>query len=105
MLRRVIVENGLVEGLPAADPRITSLEGIPFAAPRSAKTAEMEFDGNPNGKDDDGSDTPLWKPFTKDAPNRKCFNDRVYLENKCPRRSDGVSDPTTLEDTKLKGYV
>ena len=33
MLRRVAVENGIVEGLPAADPRITSFKGIPFAAP------------------------------------------------------------------------
>ncbi|MBO1005792.1 carboxylesterase/lipase family protein [Pseudogracilibacillus auburnensis] len=33
MLREVIVENGIVQGLPAADPRITSFKGIPFAAP------------------------------------------------------------------------
>ncbi|WP_270165916.1 carboxylesterase/lipase family protein [Paenibacillus sp. SYP-B4298] len=33
MLRSVIVENGIVQGLPAADPRITSYKGIPFAAP------------------------------------------------------------------------
>lgn len=33
MLRKVTVENGIVEGLPAADPRITSFKGIPFAAP------------------------------------------------------------------------
>jgi len=33
MLRRVKIENGIVEGLPAADPRITSFKGIPFAAP------------------------------------------------------------------------
>lgn len=33
MLRRVTVENGIVQGLPAADPRITSFKGIPFAAP------------------------------------------------------------------------
>jgi len=33
MLRVVKVENGWVEGLPAADPRITSFKGIPFAAP------------------------------------------------------------------------
>ncbi len=32
MLRKVKVENGLVQGLPAADPRITSFKGIPFAA-------------------------------------------------------------------------
>lgn len=33
MLRLVTVENGQVEGLPAADPRITSFKGVPFAAP------------------------------------------------------------------------
>ncbi len=33
MLRTVKVENGTIEGLPAADPRITSFKGIPFAAP------------------------------------------------------------------------
>ena len=33
MIRRVKVENGWVCGLPAADPRITSYKGIPFAAP------------------------------------------------------------------------
>lgn len=33
MIRVVNVENGLVQGLPAADPRITSFKGIPFAAP------------------------------------------------------------------------
>jgi len=33
MLRVTRVENGIVQGLPAADPRITSFKGIPFAAP------------------------------------------------------------------------
>lgn len=33
MLRRVITENGMIEGIPAADPRITAYKGIPFAAP------------------------------------------------------------------------
>ncbi len=33
MLRVVKVENGIVQGLSAADPRITSFKGIPFAAP------------------------------------------------------------------------
>ena len=33
MLRQVVTENGIVRGLPAADPRITSFKGIPFAAP------------------------------------------------------------------------
>lgn len=33
MIRIAKTENGLVRGLPAADPRITSFKGIPFAAP------------------------------------------------------------------------
>ena len=33
MIRRVRTENGWVRGLPAADPRITSYKGIPYAAP------------------------------------------------------------------------
>jgi len=33
LLRTVKVENGIVQGLPAADPRFTSFKGIPFAAP------------------------------------------------------------------------
>jgi len=37
MLRKVTVENGIVEGLPAADPRITAFKGIPFAAPPVGK--------------------------------------------------------------------
>ncbi|HOB92350.1 MAG: carboxylesterase family protein [Bacillota bacterium] len=37
MLREVRVENGIVRGLPAADPRITSFKGIPFAAPPVGK--------------------------------------------------------------------
>ncbi len=32
-LRETRTENGLVRGIPAADPRITSFKGIPFAAP------------------------------------------------------------------------
>ena len=33
MIRIADTENGKVRGLPAADPRITSFKGIPFAAP------------------------------------------------------------------------
>ena len=33
MLRVTNTENGKVRGLPAADPRITSFKGVPFAAP------------------------------------------------------------------------
>lgn len=30
MLREVKVKNGIVQGLPAANPRITSFKGIPM---------------------------------------------------------------------------
>lgn len=33
MLRKVTVETGIVQGIPAADPHITVFKGIPFAAP------------------------------------------------------------------------
>lgn len=37
MLREVQTKNGTVRGLPAADPRITSFKGIPFAMPPVGK--------------------------------------------------------------------
>nr|WP_024838796.1 carboxylesterase family protein [Clostridium sp. 12(A)] len=37
MIRAVTTENGRIRGLPAADPRITSFKGIPFAAPPIGK--------------------------------------------------------------------
>lgn len=33
MIRTVETKLGKIEGLPAADPRITSFKGIPFAKP------------------------------------------------------------------------
>ena len=33
MLRKVLTESGWVQGIPAADPRVTAFKGIPFAAP------------------------------------------------------------------------
>jgi para-nitrobenzyl esterase len=42
--------------------------------------------GDPNGKDADGSDMPLWKPFTDDEPNRMCFYDQINPSNKGPDR-------------------
>ena len=33
MLRKVQVENGILQGIPSADPRVTVYKGVPFAAP------------------------------------------------------------------------
>lgn len=51
--------------------------------------------GNPNGKDADGSDMPLWKPFREDDPNRMWFGDKAYLSCK---------DPCDLMEFLLKEY-
>ena len=40
--------------------------------------------GDPNGRDADGSDMPLGKPFTQEDPHRMFFRDRVYSSNKGP---------------------
>ena len=37
MLRVVKVEQGVLQGIPAADPRITVFKGVPFAAPPVGK--------------------------------------------------------------------
>jgi carboxylesterase type B len=98
VLRRVMVENGLVEGLPAADPRITSFKGIPFAAP---PVGENRWRAPQPAKNWDGilyaykfapismqhipgEDLLLWKPFTEHDPTRMCFFDRIYLDKKGP---------------------
>ena len=51
MLREVRVENGLVRGLPAADPRITAFKGIPFAAP---PIGDLRWKAPERAKDWDG---------------------------------------------------
>ena len=37
MLRKVTVETGILEGIPASDPRVTAFKGVPFAAPPVGK--------------------------------------------------------------------
>ena len=41
MFRITKTEQGIVEGLPAADPRITVFKGIPFAAPQVGKLLRL----------------------------------------------------------------
>ncbi|NLO48300.1 MAG: carboxylesterase family protein, partial [Clostridiales bacterium] len=37
MLRKTLTESGWVQGIPAADPRVTAFKGIPFAAPATGE--------------------------------------------------------------------
>jgi para-nitrobenzyl esterase len=99
VLRRVIVENGLVEGLPAADPRITSFKGIPFAAPPvgenrwrapqpaknwdgilyAYKFAPISMQPMP-GEDPENIHSREWN----EDPDRMCFYDQAHSSNKGP---------------------
>ncbi len=40
--------------------------------------------GDPNGKDADGEDMPIWKPYTDETPCRMIFGDTAYTEEKGP---------------------
>ena len=51
MLRVTKTENGMVRGIPAADPRITAFKGIPFAAP---PVGELRWKGPRPAKDWEG---------------------------------------------------
>jgi len=70
MLRQVKVENGIVRGLPAADPRITAFKGIPFAAP---PVGENRWRAPQPAKDWDG----VLKAYTLVLP--QCSLSRAWI--------------------------
>ena len=49
MLKTVKTENGYVRGIPAADPRVISFKGIPFAAPPVEGAAACQRLGRSQG--------------------------------------------------------
>ena len=50
-LREVKTENGWVQGIPAADPRITAFKGVPFAKP---PVGELRWRAPQSAEDWDG---------------------------------------------------
>ncbi|HKM17566.1 MAG TPA: carboxylesterase family protein, partial [Limnochordia bacterium] len=111
MLREVRVENGVVRGLPAADPRITSFKGIPFAAP---PVGENRWRAPQPAKDWDGVlDAYTWAPIAMQA--RPGVNkDDIYarewhVDPDIPMSEDclylNVWTPAKSPDEKLPVFV
>ncbi len=108
MLRKVKTENGWLQGIPAADPRITAFKGIPFAkapvgdlrwkAPQAAENWE--------GVRDASRFAPIsvqWTPGGGDPED--LYNKEWHVDPKTPMSEDclylNVWTPARSEDEKL----
>lgn len=111
MLRTVKIENGLVQGLPAADPRITSFKGIPFAAP---PVGENRWRAPQKVKDWDGvlkafefAPTSMQAPTVIDVNN--IYTREWSVDPDLPMDEDclylNVWTPACSTDEKLPVYV
>ena len=111
MIRIAKTENGLVRGLPAADPLITSFKGIPFAAPpvgenrwRAPQAAE-----NWEGVRDCYAFAPIamQNPLTGDP--RNPYNKEFYVDTEVPMSEDclylNVWTPADSTEEKLPVLV
>lgn len=108
MLRVVKVENGLVQGLPAADPRITSFKGIPFAAP---PTGENRWRAPQPAKDWEGVYKAFeFAPMSMQARDKTSIYSREWhVDHEFPMSEDclhlNVWTPATRADEKLPVFV
>jgi len=111
MLRVVRVENGVIQGLSAADPRITSFKGIPFAAPpvgqnrwRAPQPAE-NWDGTL--KAFDFAPTSMQAPTVIDE--RNIYSREWAVDPDLPMSEDclylNVWTPAKSADEKLPVFV
>ena len=91
MLRKVKTKNGWVEGIPAADPRITAFKGIPFAAP---PVGELRWRAPQPVKDWEGilkCDTfgPLaMQGVPGEGDPEQLYNKEWHVDNKIPMSED-----------------
>lgn len=108
MLRIVRVENGLVQGLPAADPRITSFKGIPFAAP---PTGENRWRAPQPAKDWEGVYKAYeFGPMSMQARDKTSMYSREWhVDHEQPMSEDclylNVWTPANSADEKLPVFV
>jgi|LSQX01.1.fsa_nt_gb para-nitrobenzyl esterase len=110
-LREVKVENGLVRGLPAADPRITAYKGIPFAAP---PVGELRWRAPQPAKDWDGVlEAYHFAPIAmQDTPGRNpnsIYTKEWHVDQNVPMSEDclylNVWTPAKSVDEKLPVMV
>lgn len=111
MLREVRVENGVVRGLPAADPRITSFKGIPFAAP---PVGENRWRAPQPAHDWDGVlEAYTWAPIAMQArpgvSKEDIYAREWHVDPDVPMSEDclylNVWTPAKSPDEKLPVYV
>ena len=111
MLRRVKIENGIVEGLPAADPRITSFKGIPFAAP---SVGENRWRAPQPAKNWDGvlkayAFAPISMQATPGLNKNDIYTREWMVDPEIPMSEDclylNVWTPAKSPDEKLPVYV
>ncbi|GLG02420.1 carboxylic ester hydrolase [Alicyclobacillus hesperidum subsp. aegles] len=111
MLRVVKVENGFVRGLPAADPRITSFKGIPFAAP---PVGENRWRAPQPAKDWDGVfDAYTFAPISMQSPihhnESNIYGREWHVDPDTPMSEDclylNIWTPAHSPDEKLPVFV
>lgn len=111
MLRKVQVENGLLQGLPAADPRITVFKGVPFAAPPVGDNRWRAPQPAPNweGTLKAFEFAPISMQATPGLNKEDFYAREWHVDPDIPMDEDNlylnVWTPATSQDEKLPVYV
>lgn len=111
MLRKVKIENGLIQGLPAADPKITSFKGVPFAAP---PVGQNRWRAPQPASDWEGTllayeFAPISMQATPGVNKDDFYSREWHVDPDIPMAEDNlylnVWTPASSEDEKLPVYV
>jgi para-nitrobenzyl esterase len=111
MLRKVKIENGLIQGLPTADPKITSFKGVPFAAP---PVGQNRWRAPQPASDWEGTllayeFAPISMQATPGVNKDDFYSREWHVDPDIPMAEDNlylnVWTPASSEDEKLPVYV
>jgi para-nitrobenzyl esterase len=111
VLREVQIKNGVVRGLPAADPRITSFKGIPFAAPPIGENRWRAPQPAPDwsGVLEAFQYGPIAMQVTPGINQDNIYDFEWHVDPKIPMAEDclylNVWTPATSADQKLPVFV